>query len=93
MARLVDVIPAAEAETIQAKKTFKDYEPGFIHISIKYLPRMPDETSGRYFFVAINRATRRVFLHIYHDMTDTSSIDSPPSQGSFAYQNQQNHHR
>jgi hypothetical protein len=28
MARLEDVIPAAEGETIQAKKTFKDYEPG-----------------------------------------------------------------
>ncbi|MDC8757115.1 integrase core domain-containing protein, partial [Janthinobacterium fluminis] len=29
MARLEDVIPKAEGETISAKKTFKDYEPGF----------------------------------------------------------------
>ena len=36
---------------------------------------MPDETSRRYLFVAINHATRWVFLHIYHGMTDTSSID------------------
>lgn len=75
MARLEDVIPKAEGETISAKKTFKDYEPGFVHIDIKYLPQMPDETSRRYLFVAIDRATRWVFLHIYGDMTDRSSVD------------------
>jgi transposase InsO family protein len=74
MVRLEDVIPAAESEKIQAKKTFKDYEP-FVHIDIKYLPQMPDETSRRYLFVAIDRATRWVFLRIYHDMSDTGSID------------------
>ena len=75
MARLEDVIPKAEGETISAKKTFKDYEPGFVHVDIKYLPQMPDETSRRYLFVAIDRATRWVFLHIYGDMTDKSSVD------------------
>jgi len=44
MSRLEDMIPKAEGETITPKKTFKDYEPGFIHIDIKYLPQMPDET-------------------------------------------------
>ena len=34
-----------------------------------------DEISSRYLLVAIHRATRWVFLHIYHDMTDTSSTD------------------
>src|SRR5476649_635819 len=75
MARLEDVIPKAEGETISAKKPFKDYEPGFVHVDIKYLPQMPDETSRRYLFVAIDRATRWVFLHIYGDMTDKSSVD------------------
>ena len=61
----------------QAKpvKTFKDYEPGFLHIDIKYLPQMPDETQRRYLFVAIDRATRWVFVHIYRDQADTSSTD------------------
>jgi transposase len=58
MSRLEDVIPKAEGETITQKKTFKDYEPGFIHVDIKYLPQMPDETSRRYLSVAIDRATR-----------------------------------
>lgn len=75
MARLEDVIPKVEGETITAKKTFKDYEPGFVHVDIKYLPQMPDETKRRYLFVAIDRATRWVFLHIYGDMTERSSVD------------------
>jgi transposase len=75
MARLEDVIPKAEGETIAPKKTFKDYEPGFIHIDIKYLPQIPDETSRRYHFVVIDRATRWVFIHIYGDMTEASCVD------------------
>lgn len=58
ISRLEDVIPKAKGENISPRKTFKDYEPGFIHIDIKYLPQMPDETSRRYSFVAIDRATR-----------------------------------
>lgn len=56
-------------------KTFKDYEPGFLHIDIKYLPQMPDETSRRYLFVAIDRATRWVFMRTYRDQSDRSSTD------------------
>jgi hypothetical protein len=58
-----------------AKKTFKDYEPGFLHIDIKYLPQMPDETARRYLFVAIDRATRWVYVEIYADQTESSSVD------------------
>ena len=39
---------------------FKDYPIGFVHIDIKYLPRMADEGKRRYLFVAICRATRMV---------------------------------
>ena len=57
------------------KKTFKDYEPGFVHIDIKYLPQMPDEAARRYLFVAIDRATRWVFIDIYADQSESSSVD------------------
>ena len=57
------------------QKTFKDYEPGFIHIDIKYLPRMPDEEQRKYLFVAIDRATRWVFLAVYPDQTQESCVD------------------
>jgi IS30 family transposase len=57
------------------KKCFKEYAPGFIHIDIKHLSRMPDETSRRYLFVVIDRASRWVFLHIYDDQSEESSLD------------------
>lgn len=44
---------------------FKAYEPGFLHIDVKYLPQMPDEEKRRYLFVAIDRATRWVYLEIH----------------------------
>ena len=67
----------ADAGTTQepALKTFKDYEPGFLHVDIKYLPQMPDERERRYLFVAIDRATRWVFMHIYADQSEDSSVD------------------
>lgn len=56
-----------EGNVPAAKKTFKDYEPGFVHIDIKYLPQMPDETARRYLFIAIDRPTRWVFVELYVD--------------------------
>jgi transposase InsO family protein len=66
----------ADAGEVQPPvKTFKDYEPGFLHMDIKYLPQMPDEQARRYLFVAIDRATRWVFMHIYADQSERSSVD------------------
>ena len=48
----------------QPKKTFKDYEPGFVPVDIKYLPQMPDEDAHRYLFVGIDRASRWVYVEI-----------------------------
>nr|BAL54721.1 transposase [uncultured beta proteobacterium] len=48
-------------------RQFKAYEPGFLHIDVKYLPQMPDEEKRRYLFVAIDRATRWVYLEIHED--------------------------
>jgi len=51
-------------EDTAPKKSFKAYEPGFVHVDVKYLPQMPDETSRKYLFVAIDRATRWVYMEI-----------------------------
>jgi len=61
---------------------FRACEPGYIHIDVKYLPhllgecrpsparqRMADETSRRDLFVAIDRATRWVFVRVYNSKT------------------------
>ena len=50
-------------------KAFKAYEPGYLHIDLKYLPQMADETRRRYLFVAIDRATRWVFIRIFNAKT------------------------
>ena len=52
-----------------AHGTFKAYAPGYLHIDIKYLPQMADEDRRRYLFVAIDRATRWVFVRIYPAQT------------------------
>ena len=56
-------------------KSFKDYAPGFLHVDIKYLPKMPDEPQRRYLFVAIDRATRWVFFKIYDTQSQENSLD------------------
>ena len=58
-----------------AVSRFTGYEPGFIDIDIKYLPQMPDESARRYLFVAIDRATRWVFIPIYRDQSEASAKD------------------
>ena len=59
---LRDLEPATTSA--RTHKPFKHYEPGYVHIDVKYLPQMPDETERRYLFVAIDRATRWVFVQI-----------------------------
>ena len=43
---------------------FKAYEPGYLHIDVRYLPQMADEDRRRSLFVTIGRATRWVFVRI-----------------------------
>ena len=62
-----------------AHKPFKAYEPGYLHVDVKYLPQMADEerrvraayaagsaaTVRAHLFVAVGYATRWVFVRIY----------------------------
>ena len=52
-------------------KRFKAYEPGFVHVDIKYLPQMPDADQRTYLFAAIDRATRWVYVEILRDCLGT----------------------
>lgn len=67
--------PVEDKDEPRQHKTFKDYAPGFVHVDIKYLPQMPDERARRYLFVAIDRATRWVYLRIYGNQSEVSSTD------------------
>lgn len=59
---LKELMPDEASADKAPKKTFKDYVPGFVHVDIKYLPQMPGEPSRQYLFVAIDRATRWVYV-------------------------------
>lgn len=72
VSRLSDLIPAEPSQALKAKP-FKAYEPGYVHIDIKYLPQMPDEPRRRYLFVAIERATRWVYLELKGDKSARSA--------------------
>ena len=50
-------------------KAFNVYTPGYLHVVVKYLPQIADESSRRYLFVAIDRATRWVFIRVYKSKT------------------------
>jgi len=66
--RALQPLPAASPH-----KAFKSYEPGYLHMDVKYLPQMADEKRRRYLFVAIDRATRWVFVAIKPTRTTASA--------------------
>jgi len=61
-----------EEKKNEAKK-FKEYEPGFIHMDVTYLPKIDGEK--KYLFVAIDRCTRTLFYKIYSEKTGKNTED------------------
>ncbi|MDQ7032940.1 MAG: integrase core domain-containing protein [Desulfonauticus sp.] len=55
-----------EEQKARAKK-FKEYEPGYLHIDVTYLPKF--EKQKYYLFVAIDRATRLLYYKVYENKT------------------------
>ncbi|MFT5951075.1 MAG: transposase-like protein, partial [Francisella sp.] len=68
--RGVNTVPVEKKK--EAAK-FKEYEPGFLHVDVTYLPKL--NGTKYYLFVAIDRATRLMFYYVYENKTADSSID------------------
>ena len=66
----INKVPQKERE--KAKK-FKEYEPGFLHIDVTYLPKFDGQKS--YLFVAIDRATRTLFFKVYDAKSSENAED------------------
>jgi transposase-like protein len=64
----VNKVPKKEKE--KAKK-FKEYDPGFLHIDVTYLPKI--NGVKHYLFVAIDRATRTLYYKIYDAKTSANA--------------------
>lgn len=52
---------------------FKEYEPGFLHIDVTYLPKFNGKSN--YLFVAIDRCTRAMIYWIYENKTADNTED------------------
>lgn len=61
-----------EKEKDKAKK-FKEYEPGYLHIDVTYLPKF--NGVKYYLFVAIDRATRVLYYEVYDAKTSENAED------------------
>jgi len=53
-------------------KKFKEYEPGYLHIDVTYLPKF--EGQKYYLFVAIDRATRLLYYKVYENKTADNAV-------------------
>lgn len=54
-------------------KKFKEYEPGFLHIDVTYLPKFNGKST--YLFVAIDRCTRAMIYWVYENKTAENTED------------------
>jgi transposase-like protein len=54
-------------------KKFKEYEPGYLHIDVTYLPKLNGKP--QYLFVAIDRCTRAMFYQVYEQKTANNTED------------------
>ena len=66
------IIPVPEEKKAQAKK-FKEYEPGYLHIDVTYLPKL--EGTKYFLFVAIDRAIRLLFFNVNDHKTAANGVD------------------
>jgi transposase-like protein len=67
-----DINRVPEEKKEQAKK-FKEYEPGYLHIDVTYLPKL--DGIKYYLFVAIDRATRLMYFKVYENKTGSNAVD------------------
>jgi transposase InsO family protein len=54
-------------------KKFKEYQPGFLHIDVTYLPKLDGQKY--YLFVAIDRATRLLYYKVYENKTADNAVE------------------
>ena len=58
-------------EVREKAKKFKEYDPGYLHIDVTYLPKF--EGKKFYLFVAIDRANRLMFFKVYETKSAQST--------------------
>lgn len=61
----------------EERKKFATYKPGYLHIDVFYLPKLLENGKKKryYCFLAIDRATRMLFLEIYEHKDHEAAAD------------------
>lgn len=65
----INIVPVEQKA--KAKK-FKEYEPGYLHIDVTYLPKFDNQKY--YLFVAIDRATRLLYYKVFENKTAENAV-------------------
>ena len=66
-------LPQKQQQDTGQPGTFKEYGPGYLHIDCFYLPKLAGQK--HYCFVAVDRATRLVFLWVYEHKNAEAATD------------------
>lgn len=66
-------ISTVPKDKIREAKKFKEYQPGYLHIDVTYLPKI--EGQRYYLFVCIDRATRTLYYQVYTNKTADNAVD------------------
>jgi transposase-like protein len=67
-----DINKVPQEQKAKAKK-FKEYEPGYLHIDVTYLPKFDGQKY--YLFVAIDRATRLLYYKVYENKSSHNAVE------------------
>jgi transposase-like protein len=67
-----DINKVPQEQKAKAKK-FKEYEPGYLHIDVTYLPKF--DKQKYYLFVAIDRATRLLYYKVYKNKSSDNAVE------------------
>jgi len=67
-----EISKVPQEQKAEAQK-FKEYEPGYLHMDVTYLPRI--DGAKYYLYVAIDRATRVMYYKVYDNRRVGSSTD------------------
>jgi len=70
--RAFDINRVPVEQKAKAKK-FKEYEPGYLHIDVTYLPKF--DKQKYYLFVDIDRATRLLYYKVYENKTAANAVE------------------
>ncbi|MBC9009685.1 IS481 family transposase, partial [Acetobacter tropicalis] len=69
--------PAQKAGPVRGQGKFRDYDPGYVHIDVKHLPKLQTadgDRRKRFLYVAIDRCSRSVHLAVYDAENADNSV-------------------